>query len=175
MKNIADKRTSGIQIISEQEVNISQGTLASRTALDLITDHATALKEPFLMKKVRMQVLWNTVTPVNMFRVVIGMARGDASITAIKAALEDNLFERNLKGQAAKRDVMFETITPVTIRSFDDVTGLFDTGMISLGGGKGIPFDEEIGWKWFSFNRSAGALTTGSTMDVLGNAWGIWL
>jgi len=172
---MAQRGTEGIQILSHQEVNVSIGTLASRTALVVLSDHATALKTPFLMKKTRMLIEYLGITAGEASRIIIGMARGTVSVTQIKAALEDNLFDRTKKDQAAKRDVMHETITPVTWESFDGTAALFDTGMVSLGGGGGIPFDEDIGWQWFAWNMSGGAMTTGSTFHLLGTSWGIWL
>ncbi len=174
MKNIAQKGTEGIQIISMQEVNVSLGTLASRTALKVLSDHESGLKEPFLMKKVRIQCIGTGFTAGEGDRIIIGIARGGASVTQIKAALEDNLFERNKKGQAAKRDVLFETLT-APMRLTAATTVFFDSGEISLGGGKGIPFDEDGGWQIFAHNFSSSALTTGSALAFLGHAWGVWL
>ncbi len=172
---MAQKGTEGIQIVTEQEVNLSLGTLASRTSLVLVADHDTELLEPFLMKKVRCIALLRGLTAGEGARIIIGISRGDASVTQIKAAIEDLLFQRSKKGQAAKRDVLFETLTRVTWESFDGTTCIFDTGMISLGGGKGIPFDEQLGWQWFAHNISASAMTTGSAFDMNSTAWGIWL
>lgn len=171
---MAQKGTEGIQIISMQEVNLSIDSLASRTALKIVSDHESALKEPFLMKKVRLMATARNITPNQGWRIVIGLARGGVSVTQIKAALEDNLFERNKKGQAAKRDVLFETLTLIKRTNFDGTHGTYDSGMISLGGGKGIPFDEDGGWQVFAFNFGAGAMTT-MDLDFLGVAWGVWL
>ncbi len=174
-EKMAQKGTEGIQIISEQAVNVSLGTLASRTALLLLDDHASALNEPFLMKKVRITAHLTGLTAGQGLRISIGLARGGASVTQIKSALEDNLFERNKKGQAAKRDVLSESLTEVTIENFDGTICNFDSGMISLGGGKGIPFDEDIGWQWFIWNKSASGMTTGSVFALIATYWGIWL
>ncbi len=172
---MAQKGTEGIQILIEQEVNVALLTLASRTALAIATDHATALNEAFLMKKVRMILNLRAITAGQAGRLLIGMARGTVSVTSIKSAMENNIFERNKKEQAIKRDVLFETLTPVTWESFDGINAIYDSGMISLGGGKGIPFDDDLGWQWFVWNVSSGALATGSICDFHATYWGIWL
>ncbi len=166
MKIIAQKGTEGIQILTDQAVNISPSTLASRTALVIESTHSTGLNEAFLMKKVRGIVAWSTITAGDARKLLIGMSRGTVSVTSIKSAMENPIFERNKKEQAIKRDVLMETITPVTWESFDGTEAIFDTGMISLGGGQGIPFDEDLGWQWFIWNFANGALGDSSGMDL---------
>lgn len=175
MKNIAQKGTEGIQILAEQVVNLSVGTLASRTALLLADDFATALNEPFLLKKVRMVATHGNMTAGDNGKIIIAMARGTVSVASIKSAMENPAFLRNKKEQAIKRDVLFETITPMGIESFDGTEAFFDSGMISVGGGKGIPFDEDLGWQWFIWNFSNGAFQTGSVFNLHVTYWGIWL
>lgn len=150
------------------------GTLASQTALIVETSHATGMLESFLMKKVKATVTLKSMTD-NEGPIIVGMARGDASITQIKAALENIQLERDGLKQAENRLVCQETLTTLMM---DSSGGLAVKEIeISLGGGKGIPFGIGDGWQWFVYNADVvgGGLTSGGYVNVNATYYGVWL
>ncbi len=171
VKRIAE---TGIQILAD---HMAAGgglqSLGAGIAIAVETGHATGLLRSFLMKKVRAAVI--VQGGVADEAILIGMARGDATVTQIKAALEDVQLEDDRKTQAAKRDVLFETLTPLHM-----VANTVGPNSVvieaSLGGGGGIPFEKGDGWQWFAYNPDSGALSAGS-QTLIGHAtyWGIWL
>ncbi len=165
-------KQQGIQILTDSAPAVVMDTLAGLTALDVDTTHATGLLQSFLMKKVsaRFHLRGRTADDEGL---MVGLARGDATITEIKAALEDSQLERDNKSQAAKRDVLHETLR--MLQPAGDTTEAWAELDVSLGGGSGIPFEDGDGWKVFVYNFGSGSLTTGSVLDFHATYWGIWL
>ncbi len=161
-----------VDILSDSSAANSLGALTTLTALVIETGHATGLLRAFLMKKVKARITTVGRT-IGDEALLVGMARGGASITEIKAALEDVQLQEDLAIQGAKREVIHETLALMT-RSGDGTTEEAEF-MVSLGGGKGIPFGEGVGWQWFAYNLGDGSLTTGSKMHMHATYWGIWL
>ncbi len=167
---------TGIQILAEK-ASQALGTLSGNVALAVATGHGTGLLRSFLMKKVKLHAcLVEGLTAKEGNGLIVGMARGDASVGEIKAALEDIQLEDDRKTQAAKRDVLHEAIWSLDWENFDGTAvATSDPSMVSLGGGNGIPFEEGDGWQWFVYKVNTGNLTTGSTLAIHATYWGIWL
>ncbi len=161
-----------VEILSDTASAAALTTLGAQTALAIEASHATGLLSSFLMKKVKASVVITGRT-IGDEALLIGMARGDASVTQIKAAIEDIQLERDAKMQAAKRDVLFETLG-IALPVGDGTVETYDI-MVSLGGGKGIPFELGDGWQWFAYNMSSGSLTTGAVAHLQATYWGVWL
>ncbi len=169
MKTIAK---TGIQILSERTI-VNLSTLNLVTALQIHAAHATGLLRSFLMKKIQYNVHLKAVTS-GEGHLIFGMARGDASVTEIKAALENAQLEDDRKTQAAKRDVLFETVRSFVMDG-TGVNGMLVETISGLGGGNGIPFEEGDGWQTFVYNPDDGALTTGAQILGVVSYWGVWL
>ncbi len=161
-----------VEIIVEAANGVALGALGSSTALIIDSTHATALLTSFLMKKVRAMVKV-VGAAVGDEALVCGMARGDVTVGQILTALTGAQLERDNVGQAQRRVVAHETVTPLVPNG--DGTTMTAIIEASLGGGKGIPFEDGDGWQWFVYNAGSGALTTGSTAILLGTYWGVWL
>ncbi len=161
-----------VEIISDVDVATALGTLATQTAIVMDTSHATALLQSFLMKKVRAHVRSKGAT-TDDDGILVGMARGDATITEIKAALETVQLERDMQTQANRRVVLFETL--MYLRGSGDGVTQFAEREVSLGGGNGIPFEDGDGWQWFAYNYSDGNLTTGQSLHLHATIYGVWL
>jgi len=150
------------------------GTLGANIAIPIEVSHATGLLNAYLMKKVSALIAVTNLTP-GQGPIIVGMARGGASVTEIKTAIENPDVDRNRKGQASVRDVLHETLV------YLKPNGVADTAdktmvVVSLGGGKGIPFDEGEGWQWFAYNADTAALsTTDPRVHVNVTYWGAWL
>ncbi len=147
----------------------SVASLAANIAVDISTTYGTGLLQSFLMKKVIGTL--SIKAAVAEERVLVGIARGDATITEIKAAMENSQLERDLQGQANVRVVLHETVRWLNDEG-DQIVHLD----VSLGGGKGIPFEDGDGWKVFAYNPDNGALSAGS-QEILGvlTYFGVWL
>ncbi len=172
VKSIADKQ--GIQILTDtQSGTTAMASLAAQTAVVIESGHATGLLESFLMKRVKATI--NVKAAVADEMIIIGLARGDATVGQIKAALEDVQLERDRKTQAAKRDVLHETLVTMNCQANSVGPNAIELD-ISLGGGKGIPFEKGDGWAWFIYNVDDAALSAGSQVVRLNATYyGIWL
>ncbi len=173
MKSIPKQQQSVVILRDNGAGSGGIASLAAQTAVSIESGHGTGLLSSVLLKRVHATVTIRGAVADEI--VVIGMARGDATVTQIKAALEDIQLERDRKGQAAKRDVLFETVD--TIQCVAIAAGPSQSKMeISLGGGKGIPFEKGDGFQWFAYNPESGAHSAGSqTVLVDATYYGIWL
>ncbi len=148
-------------------------TLAPAIAVSVVTTHGTGLLNAFLMKKARGTLWIDDMDASDML--IVGMARGDATITEIKAALENADVARDRTGQASIRQVVNETLTLIWR---DAAAGDVRQSMeieVSLGGGKGIPFGEGQGWQWFVYNAGANAQVAGALFNMEMTYYGAWL
>ncbi len=151
------------------------GTLAKADALIVNNDQGVTMLNAFLMKKVKATCWIDDMDASDML--IVGMARGKATVANIKSAMELNQLDRGKKDQANVRDILHETLRliwlPVPIatargRQMVEIE-------VSLGGGKGIPFDEEEGWTWFVWNAGANDQVGGAFFFMEATYWGAWL
>lgn len=162
-----------VEIIVESVDAFGLATLVSKTAVVVQSDHSTGLLQSFLMKKVRVAMVLKT--PDAGDAIILGMARGDATVTEIKTALETIQLERDLQQQANVRMVIHELT-----RAFPGLESA-NGGVrvlnyeVSIGGGKGIPFEDGDGWKWFCYNLDDGDLIAGSEVMGQNTIYGVWL
>ncbi len=167
MKNI-------VIILSEVNSATSIASLASLTAVSIASSHGTGLLADFLMKKIRFQYFLKGAVADET--IIMGIARGDATVTEIKAALEQVQLERDLTDQANKRRVLFETLKVMTGVAANPGGHEVNEMEASVGGGKGIPFEKGDGWQIFAYNPDNGALSAGA-QELGGQVtyYGIWL
>lgn len=166
-----------VVIIPEQDGDV-HGALAAQTALQVVNQYAGAnLTRTFLMKKARVTYAIKALT--NDENIVIGMARGTATVTQIKDALEEDIDPESsdyLEKQGSVRMVIWESIRQVMQNAEGNGGPVCDSYEFQLGGGRGIPFQENEGWQWFVYNPTTGsALTTGSSSRFQNVYYGAWL
>lgn len=154
-----------LKIIPEQ-INTALTTLASQTALKIGSDYeSTVMQKTLLLKKTKAHITWTGAT-AGEGPVIVGMARGEATITHIKDALEqpfkpEDGGDRYDNSQEMKRCIVWQSL-----RTFYGTSGgaAHINYEFQHGGKNGIPYDENVGWQWFAYNLSSGSLTTGSSI-----------
>ncbi len=154
-----------------QFLPIGLATLQAGVAVVIENAHSTAMLESFLMKRV--EATFVLQTPDVDDHIIIGMSRGDATVAEIKAAIELTQLERDLQDQANARVVLHETKRMLT--GNDGVVGDKVHLKVSLGGGKGIPFDDGDGWAWFAYNAGSNDQVAGAFIGGNGTYYGVWL
>lgn len=171
---MAHKKRSGLHILKETTRGVTLGTLLTATALSVESGHGTGLLQSFLMKKVMANIYIDNGTP-GQGPILVGMAQGDKSVSEIKSALEQIELERDLVDQATIKGVLHETLRMITFGHTIDGGNVVHMN-VSLGGGKGIPFEEGDGWQWFVYNVGSGALaTTAPAFHMDATYYGVFL
>lgn len=127
------------------------------------------MNRSFLLKHVKATLVLES--PDNDDNIVVGLARGDASVTQIKAALELDPVDSDLEEQAQARTILWETVRVLYV-GLTDAQQYID---VSIGGGKGIPFEQNEGWQWFAYNQGANDQVAGAVVVGIGMLAGIWL
>ncbi len=169
------KKPQAVVILRDQANRTPLDTLAANAALQVEGGHATGMLNGFLMKKVRALIALQVVDAEDL--IIVGMARGGATVTEIKTAIEMQQLDRSRQDQANVRVVLFETLEQLYAGPV--VAGgqqmLLAEVEVSLGGGKGIPFDEGEGWQWFVYNWGNGAQVAGAIISIDATYYGAWL
>ncbi len=171
-----------VNIYPQVVAGVALGTLAAKTALKIASSYEAAqMSKKTLLKTSRLRGAIANMTS-GQGPILIGLAYGEASVTMIKTALEQVFNpEKGDEGspmvqQAENRVVLWESlevIPRVSATAFN--LDVFDSGKRVLGGGKGLPFLENVGWQIFVYNLSNAPLTTASTITVLQECWGVFL
>lgn len=174
MKHIAQKQSVVIlkDTVSGGGNGFALGTLANVTALVFESTHGTGMLNAYLMKRVQASLTIVTAD-ANDGPFVIGMARGGATVTEIKAAIEMAQLDRSRQQQADVRVVLHETLRMAHFPTSGNEANI-QVIQESLGGGKGIPFDEGEGWQWFIYNLGP-AQIAGAFVFLEASYWGAWL
>ncbi len=175
MKNIA--KTQEVQIIVDTMGSAALGALVTKTAVAVETTHSTGLLQSFLMKKIKVHsAVVTALTSGQGENLLLVLARGDATATEVKAALEGSQLERDRVTQASKRKIIHDAIFAIEIDEIIDTRARVRMkDAVSIGGGGGIPFEDGDGWSWFVYNGDATTLTTGAVINGTISYWGIWL
>ncbi len=164
-----------VDILSHNITNSAAAdSLGSRTVAVINSDFGTGLLQSFLMKKAHL-MLW-AEDFVAGETVIVGIARGDATITEIKTALETAQLERDMQDQANVRVVLLESLGIVGVHAPAGEGAIHTDLTFSVGGGKGIPFENGDGWQLFAYNPSGNAISN-ATQFIQGVAtyYGVWL
>ncbi len=173
MINIAARKQE-VQILVESLAGTTLGQVDAGEAVITVNVHGTGLLQSYLMKKVRASIVVTGITAPEGDHMVVGMARGDASVSEIATAIRQTQLERDRVSQAQRRIVLHETLTLLKVSGNIDNRLVAEIDM-SLGGGRGIPFEDGDGWAWFIFNVHDDVVATGGNMSVQATYWGIWL
>ncbi len=174
MINIVAKKQE-VQILTDTATGAAVGALAANIAVQVEGAHSTGLLQSYLMKKVKASFVIEGLTSGEGNHLIAGIARGDASIAEIQTAITGTQLERDRVSQAQKRVVLHETLTALPVSAILDTRTMTMEIEISLGGGRGIPFEEGDGWQWFVINIDDSTITTGATFALRATYWGIWL
>lgn len=163
-----------VTILKERSIagGLALGTLNTQVAVAITTAHGSGLKRAFLMKHVTVDA--SLITSDEGDVIMIGIARGGASVTEIKSAMENADVDEDKKGQASVRDVAQETVH-MLVNTGDTGQGHKVRIDVSLGGGKGIPFAEDEGWQWFAYNFGVDNQVAGAFVVLNGTVSGVWL
>ncbi len=163
-------RTKMVEIIPIQ-IRTSLATLAVNGALIIQSAHGSAMTRAFLGKHVRMDV-W-LESPDAEDAILVGMSQGEASTAQIKTAVEQVQIDTDLKQQGAVRDVLFETTR--VLHANVNAEAMVVRIDVTLGGGKGIPFEVGGGFQWFAYNAGLDDQVSGAVVVGEGSLTGIWL
>lgn len=156
---------------------VALGTLAARTAIVLNSDF-NAITATFLMKRIRylLQLVGRTA---NDDQIIIGLAKGNASIAEIASAMiENNTAGPDDVTQSLTEDtsfVVYQNTVSVLLPNGGGAEAAPKLGWSAVGGRKGIPAQEGSGFQLFAFNAGAGALATGSSINGIAHVQGVWL
>ncbi len=157
-----------VEIMPIRARQVALSTLATSTAQIL---NSAAITAAFLAKHLRGQ--WVLEASDAFDYILVGISRGDATVAEIKTALEQNLTERDAPDSAASRQVLWETVrTLYTNVNVDDPMVEID---VTLGGGKGIPFDRDDGWALFAYNAGNNNQVAGALLSFHGYFTGVFL
>lgn len=159
-------------ILHEFYEAVAIGALASQTALKIGNDYiSTGMAATFLTKRIELSVA--VAMTGGEGPLLVGIARGELTVAEIKTALQsanDNGPVDQLEMQAHVHELFWAELIE---NHTNHVTTIKRT--LKLGGGKGIPMLEDVGWQWFVYNTSSGALTTGGVISIWARHFGKWL
>ncbi len=157
--------------------DIALGTLAARTALQIANDF-TAVSATFLMKRVRYLVHLEGIT-ADEGPFCVALAQGDVSAAeASQGVTEGNIAGPNDRTQVLQQQDSWNIIQDSLELIGEDAntTAAQSSGQWHvLGGGKGIPFPEGVGWQAVVISLDNAALTTGGVIKGVIQYQGVWL
>ncbi len=157
---------------------LALGTLAGRTAIILRT--FAAITATFLMQRFRYFLQYVSREADDDGPILVGIARGDASLAEIAAAMiEANTAGPGDTSQTLTQDetwVVYQNTVRAFLMSGGDATERFvGDEWQKFGGKNGIPALEGTGFQLFAFNAGSGSLTTGSSISGVVHVQGRWL
>ncbi len=160
--------------------SVALSTLAARTAIALNTTF-NAITATFLMKRVRYLLKIAGSTLGDDGPILVGVAKGDASIAEIGSAMiENNTAGPDDVTQSLTEDTSFtvyqnSVVSMIGESTVEDGHPATKSRWISVGGRNGIPAREGSGWQLFAFNAGSSALTSGAVVNGLSHIQGVWL
>ncbi len=163
-----------VDIVTESVIGSGAqlGTLAAATAVQIAAAY-NAVPRAFLLKKARVKISVTELTAGDV--ILVGLAYGGLSVVEIAEAITEESTTR--ADSPTEQAITHRLVADLAwvVDSTDSTSIIINETMSGLGGGKGIPFPEDVGWQWYAFNMTSGALTTGA--DVRSNItfWGAWL
>ncbi len=159
------------------DTDTNLGTLATLTAVSLDSTYGSGITRSFLVKAVKyllhLESLTTTEGPV-----IVGLAKGSATVSEIANALATNeIIDPDDVTAAATGAAMSSTVLWQSLLVLD---GRTDTVTLShrhrIGArGKGIPIYEDDGIQLFAFNADISSLTTGARIKGIYVLEGVWL
>ena len=174
---VCDQMANGLQIIHDNMAEALPGALGSNEVngpANFNNYGGTALKRSFLMKKFRFSAYWKPADIGNVCMLVLG--RGDMSAPEVKEALQSHL-------QPDDEDYDIQQIKNRRIFDYWEFSGVVSSAEVAtmnvvsdrFGGGKGIPFEENVGWQWYLYNPSGSAWIGSPKIAIFATHWGVWL
>ncbi len=166
----------------QQSLNVDKvalSTLGARSAIQL-NSQMTSPATSFLMKRIRYFLQLTGRTTADDGPILIGVARGDATIAEIEASMN----ERNTNGpeditsmldQDLAWIVYQNTVVPMIVRGDQTFMQMDSYDWQKFGGKNGIPALEATGLQIFAYNSGVGALVTGAEINGQAYLQGVWL
>ncbi len=161
------------QVIDRQSgsgTGVALSTLADDTTMTIVSRFTTAIKERFVLFEVALQVLLINVELSEMLGINVLLVDGDISDAALttllattiqKDAPEDMKSAQRLKAVGRMSGFIEDT------QSSGSSTGKISyTIDLEFKAPKGVPYEEDNGFKVVVFNRTGSALTTGALVGI---------
>ncbi len=143
------------------------GTLAGTTAV--VVDSAfTGITQNFLIKKIRTQLMLELIGATE--GVIMFYAAGDLTVAQVATIMgTSELGPAESDEGALSRKIYWETV-----RIVEALNPVY-TIDVSLGGGKGIPSFEGVGYQLFAFNPQGGSLAAVVLASGTQAIYGVWM
>ncbi len=157
---------------------VALGTLGSRNNVNINAQFVTPTAS-FLMKRIRYYAQLVGRTAADDGPIVIGCARGDATISEVSEAMN----ERNVNGpdditnmlDQDKPWVVYQNTVVPMIPGAALTEAWAPAHWLRFNKKTGIPLIEGAGMQIFAFNCGSGALATGSSINGIAHLQGVWL
>ncbi len=162
------KHMGNIVIQTDRLTDAVVGGLASVTAIILDSTFSTGMLQNFLLKKVRCQLVFELITAPE--GIIVGYCAGDLTIAQIATIMATpELGPSEGDEGALNRKIYWETVR--IVEALNPVYAIDQ----SLGGGKGIPTFEGVGYQMFVFNPTGGALAATVLANGVQMQYGVWM
>ncbi len=160
---------SNIVIQTDRLTDSTIGTLASVTAVILDSTFSTGMLQNFLLKKLRTHLFLENLGAID--GVIIGYCAGDLTIAQIATIMgTPELGPSEGDEGALSRKIYWESVR--IVESLDPTYRLDGQ---SLGGGKGIPTFEGVGYQMFAFNPMGHSFAAGVQASGVQANYGVWM
>ncbi len=163
---------SEIQILPERFEEVLDAVASQAVQFVGSQYSGSNLKQP--VKLIETSVRITMAQGVADEHIFVGMCRGDASAAEVIAAIETPITERDEQAQANVREVIWNSIRAIDWSDVADASKDFNWEF-KHAGGKGLPFPDGQGWKWFVYNMDLNPLTTASQIYAMITHLGVWL
>ncbi len=164
---------TGVIIRENQAIGLA--TLGNETAIKLPT--LVLQSSNFRMLKAELQVFITNLTATEGFGLLLGLANNELSVAEIKECLiVDGPLDRNDRVAKERAERYVKIISQLDL-------GQADTGGV-FRGEYGEPmlivkprwtFIAPEGWCWFVYNNTQSVLTTGATVKLQAQVFGLWV
>ncbi len=159
---------SNIVIQTDRLTDAVIGTLASVTAVIVDSTFSTGMLQNFLLKKVRCNLVLELIGATE--GVLMGYCAGDLTIAQIATIFgTPELGPSEGDEGALNRKIYWETV-----RIVEALNPKYEIDQ-SLGGGKGIPTFEGVGYQMFAFNPTGGSYAATIVTSGSQAQYGVWI
>ncbi len=159
---------SNIVIQTDRLTDAVIGTLASVTAV-ILDSTFTGLTQNFLLKKLRTHLFIEGLGAID--GVIIGYCAGDLTIAQIATIFgTPELGPAEADEGALSRKIYWESV-----RTVESLNPLYSLDGQSLGGGKGIPTFEGVGYQMFAFNPMGHSFAAAVQASGSQANYGVWM
>ncbi len=161
------------QVIDRQSgsgTGVALSTLADDTTATVVSRFTTAIKERFVLFEVMAQFLLINVELSEMLGINILLVDGDISdaalATLLATTIQKDAPENVALAQRLKAVAELDGFIEDTQSSGSSTGKISYTMKLHFKAPKGVPYEEDNGFKVVAFNRTGSALTTGALVGV---------